>query len=206
MTFIRIIHHTSSVPEYIGAGISGAIAGAGYAASEGGGILNKAASGAISGAAGSGVGYGATQSIDYFTGGQSTFSGYGMLGKMGSSFAYGAVPGVSIPGINTGVGFSSAAKGVFTKYENGLIKNISPTTFGKAFVAQGTDQGTGAMVQAVMSVVGNNSGGGSGGGGSNTGTLVSLYSQLVSVTRVAMSQITTPLIPKFFFYRRIPIN
>ena len=100
---------------------------------------------------------------------------------MGYGLLYGAIPGIPIPGINTGVGFSSAAKGVFTKYENGLIRNISPTTFGKAFVAQAGDQGTGAMVQAAMSVISNNSNGGSGGGGSNTGALVSLYTQLVSV-------------------------
>jgi hypothetical protein len=173
--------HTSSVSEYVGAGINGAIAGAAYAAGGGGGLAYQSAVGAVGGAVGAGVGYGATQGIDYFAGGQSTFSSRDLFGQMGSGFAYGAIPGIPLPGINTGVGFSSAAKGVFTKYDNGLIRNISPTTFGKAFVAQSVDQGTGAMVQSVMSVVGNNSSGGSGGGGSNTGALVSLYSQLVSV-------------------------
>ena len=173
--------HTSSVSEYVGAGINGAIAGAAYAAGGGGGLAYQSAVGAVGGAVGAGVGYGATQGIDYFAGGQSTFSSRDLFGQMGSGFAYGAIPGIPLPGINTGVGFSSAAKGVFTKYDNGLIRNISPTTFGKAFVAQSVDQGTGALVQSVMSVVGNNSSGGSGGGGSNTGALISLYSQLVSV-------------------------
>ena len=50
-------HHTSSVPECVGAGISGAIAGAGYAASQGGGFLYKGTAGAISGGIGGGVGY-----------------------------------------------------------------------------------------------------------------------------------------------------
>jgi hypothetical protein len=154
---------TSSVSDYIAAGLGGAANGAAFASGEG--WLYGVGGSALGGAVQSTV----SQGANYLKGTSDTFS-FGQVAENGLAQApFGLVPGLRVPGITAGRNsFEAIGKSVLTRYDSGYINAFSMQTAGKIFVADQVRNAPQNFAQGYMSVPG------------NTQSLISSLSSLVS--------------------------
>jgi hypothetical protein len=140
---------TSAVSTYIAAGLGGAANGAVIAS---GGYWY----GPLGGFVGGGVQSSIAQTASILNGSSNTFSVSDVGDTALYQAPYGLIPGLRVSGLTAGRNsFESIAKSVFTRYDNGVINNISVPTVAKAFTAGVVKNAPSAVAQAYMSVSGN---------------------------------------------------
>jgi RHS repeat-associated protein len=123
-------HQTSSVSDYIAAGLGGAVNGAAFASGEG--WLYGVGGAGLGGAVQSTV----SQGANYVKGASDSFSVGQVIANGAAQAPFGFIPGLRVPGITAGRNsFEAIGKNVFTRYDNGYINSFSMTTAGKIFVA-----------------------------------------------------------------------
>jgi len=122
--------------ELAGAAAGGAVVG-GVAAGTGGTSLLASGAGAVMLGAGGGAVDGiVTEGIDYAVSGDSIDVG-SIGGKALLGGATGAIPGLKVQGVTAGKGSYQAVQNqVNTKFINGTINSMAPSTAGKIFGAQ----------------------------------------------------------------------
>ncbi|ANV99357.1 hypothetical protein LMTR13_03350 [Bradyrhizobium icense] len=153
---------SSSVTEYIAAGLGGAANGAVIAS---GGYWY----GPVGGLVGGGVQSAVSQTGSITNGSRNNFSFGEVVGSGLSQAPFGLIPGLRVPGITAGRNnFEAIGKNVFTRYDNGSINSISMSTAGKVFVGNQVQNAPQNAAQAYMSVP------------ANTQSLITGLSNLVS--------------------------
>lgn len=130
--------------DYIGSALGGAV----------GGEAMLYTGGIASGAAGGAATNGFKQGLKMLSGQQKTpFNGQSLLEDTATGALLGKIPGVKIPGINTGRGsYNSIYKQMRTKFMNDQIERVSGRTAGKMFIGRGKDQGLleGAIAGSIV--------------------------------------------------------
>jgi RHS repeat-associated protein len=158
------VGQTSSVSQYIAAGLGGAASGAAVASGEG--WLYGVGGAGLGGAVQSTVSQGAS----YVNGTSNSFAMSQVISTAASQAPFGLIPGLSrVPGISAGRNnFEAIGKNVFTRYDNGYINNIGFNTAAKIFTGNMVRNAPQNVAQGYMSVPG------------NTQSLISSLSKLVS--------------------------
>jgi hypothetical protein len=136
--------HVSSWQDYTAAAVGGAV----------GGWTLEYAGPVVAGAAGAGMANLTRQGLNWSTGRQCGFD----FGSLATETAVGGLTGVLFgssakDGITVGRNsYNAIYKQILTKFENGTITRVSPTTAAKMFVGRATDTGafTGTMGGAAI--------------------------------------------------------